>query len=549
MNIQNDLKRFARRVRLLRAWYGFAIGGSSGAALSAIWAALDFFNVLYTSWLWMGILISCCALLGAVIGSLLRIHPHALATSVDRRALLKDRVGTALSRHNATSFDDAQRADAAAHLKSVRAAAVYPLRFTKWHASLLAGALLASCVFLLGNTPLLQSKEKQAERKAVQEKGKEVEKIARPLAEEKPERVTESDRELLKKLQDFQRELDKGRITKQEMLQKADELAKKADELSKKQYDKTEQSLASAQEALRQMEDQALERAGMEKPDHALMRLSQQELQAKANGLQQKMQSLEQQLSSGKDSEGNQLTSDQKRALEQQLKALKDELAKIRLSQKARDFLNKLFSRPEWKEIQELMKQLQQAAKDAQANQQKLTPEQMKEMVKKLEELAEKLKDEKALKEFLEKLKEALKNAKSGDKLCDACCLLGLGMGLGNGGGMSMGSVAGMNGAGGPSDDKYFSGLGHVPQRDKPDAIKGTSEVHSVTGQRREEGAESYIEVRGPTALGDRSRVPYSNVLPKYERKAEQALQRQQIPKEHAQRVKQYFQSLQGGGK
>ncbi|MCC7229724.1 MAG: hypothetical protein IT203_04970, partial [Fimbriimonadaceae bacterium] len=56
-----------------------------------------------------------------------------------------------------------------------------------------------------------------------------------------------------------------------------------------------------------------------------------------------------------------------------------------------------------------------------------------------------------------------------------------------------------------------------------------------------------YIEIKGPTTIGNRSGVKYTKVLPSYKRKAEQAIERKTIPKQHEKRVKEYFESLSGG--
>ena len=52
------------------------------------------------------------------------------------------------------------------------------------------------------------------------------------------------------------------------------------------------------------------------------------------------------------------------------------------------------------------------------------------------------------------------------------------------------------------------------------------------------------IEIKAPTTVGNRSSVPYTQVLPSYKKKAESAMNRQEIPKEHQKRVKAYFESL-----
>ena len=103
-------------------------------------------------------------------------------------------------------------------------------------------------------------------------------------------------------------------------------------------------------------------------------------------------------------------------------------------------------------------------------------------------------------------------------------------------------------GKGGRSRDNSFANIGQVPMNEKEQNIKSSALPMSVTGDRRETGPESYIEVKGPTGLGAKSSTPYTKVLPKYKKQAEQAVQRQQIPREHQKRVKEYFESLERGG-
>jgi hypothetical protein len=66
----------------------------------------------------------------------------------------------------------------------------------------------------------------------------------------------------------------------------------------------------------------------------------------------------------------------------------------------------------------------------------------------------------------------------------------------------------------------------------------------SPTQRRETPGPEIYTEIKAPTTIGNRSSVPYVKVLPSYRKKAESALDRQQIPKQHEKRVKEYFESL-----
>jgi hypothetical protein len=104
-----------------------------------------------------------------------------------------------------------------------------------------------------------------------------------------------------------------------------------------------------------------------------------------------------------------------------------------------------------------------------------------------------------------------------------------------------------MGGNGGRSKDNFFSNTGVVPMSDKESDIKSSPLPIGVTGQRSEKGTETYIEIKGPTGVGDKSSTPYTKVLPKYKKQAEKALQRQRIPREHQKKVKDYFNSLGGG--
>src|SRR5689334_3833739 len=121
MNFKPTLKRFSRRVRLLRAWIGLGVGLTIGGALAAVWATLDWFNLLYAEWSYLGLLVGTCGLIGLLIGAFRRISPRSLADSIDRRAGLQNRLATASERSEAHgTFDDALRADASERLETLK---------------------------------------------------------------------------------------------------------------------------------------------------------------------------------------------------------------------------------------------------------------------------------------------------------------------------------------------------------------------------------------------------------------------------------------------
>ena len=118
-------------------------------------------------------------------------------------------------------------------------------------------------------------------------------------------------------------------------------------------------------------------------------------------------------------------------------------------------------------------------------------------------------------------------------------------MGIGLMPGLGMGNSQ-ANGNGPWPEDVMGVDTGLVNKTEKGVPGKGKANATMVTGQRRETGAETYIEIKAPATVGNRSSVPYIKVLPSYRKKAESALDRQQIPKEHQKRVKEYFEGLGG---
>jgi chemotaxis protein histidine kinase CheA len=554
------LKGFARRVRIVRSWRGLAIGACTGAAASAVWAGLDWANIAYTDWTSMGFLVGGGAVLGAVINALRPVPAHALTVSIDRRAGLEDRLATADERSSGNdAFDDALRQDAEARLAAVQPKTVYPIRVDRWHGGTVALTAAAAAIFLLGNTPLLLNDAAKAGREEVKKEGQKIERIRKEVLEtpEAKQEMDEAQRKLLEEMRRLEKEMEKARMTPEEARQKSNELAKKAEELAQQDAKKTQQSLNEAKTALDQMLKQELQKAGMPEADPQLAQLSdaereqamqdakreQAQAQKDIDQLQNQLSALQQKLADPK------LSEEERKALEAQKKATEEALKKaqeakktaeakqkaLELSKEAKAVFQKMAQHKLMDEIRELAKKLAEAAKQGQQNPSKppLTDAERKEMQKKLEELAKQLKDDKAMEEYLKKMLEAMKNAKS---MCqNGQCAGGLGLGL---------SLP-IPGGPGPDDDQMLFDTGRVNKLDKEEKGAGKTTPTSVTGERREgTGEEAYIEIKAPTTVGNRSSVPYVKVLPSYKKKAESALDRQQIPKEHEKRVREYFNSL-----
>lgn len=498
--------------------------------------------------------------LGSIVGAGLRLPANALRASVDRRANLENRL-TASAMD--VPFIDEITADAERKLQGVRPAEIYPLRVGRWHAGALASMALAASIFLLGSTPLLLSPEAKAAREDLARKGAAVERILKEKFEtpQAQKGMTEAERRLAEEARRLQRDLEKGRLNREEALQRANELKDKALELAKQFADKSQKSLAQAETAMEKIERAELEKAGLADADPSLLQMPQgqrDEMKAKnaekQKDLKSKLEAIDKKLAElAKKLAQKGLTEQERKAMEAERKELERQKAELQkemeqaqkeskaleLSEQARDVLNKMRNHELMKEIRKLAEQFrksnQQTSKEGRPQ---LTKEQREEMKKKLEELLSKLKDDKAMKEYLEQMIVAMKNAQGESEQGDGPGDLGV----------SLMSLLGLQ-SGQPDvgEDGVFMDTHHVNKLDKPEEGKGKTFETQISGARRETGEESFVEIKAPTTVGNRTSVPYRSVLPSYRKKAEEALGRKEIPKEHEKRVRAYFESLTKG--
>lgn len=561
-NLSQQLKRFSRRVRLVRAWRGLAMGLLIGGGLGIVWSALDWFGLFYTEWLWLGVLVSASALIGALIGFVLPVADRALANSIDRRAALKDRLVTAREEVGENAFSHSLQVDAQSHLNEVTPSTVFPMKVGKWQAGAVAMCSVAAAIFLLGNTPLLLNDSQRKQAEELKRQGAKVERIVRESLDDPKisKDLTDEERRLADELLKLKRELEKNRLSKEQALQKANEIANKADELMRQRVKNSLSSLKTADTAMDKLRKEAMDKVGMKQnADPSMMKMSDQQREAAMSDMQQQqsqmqseMTSLQSQMSQlQKKLQDPNLSEAEKKALQQKLEELKksmselqkemqknkDAMDALKLSKEAQAVFEKMMNDPLYKQLQELaQKMAENASATAQDGQPKFTKEQMEKMQRQLEELAKKLKDDKAMKEYLQALLDAMKQGKQ------MSAQAGIGPGL-----LSLMHLQ-IPGAGSPSRDIWAGDSGVINKLDKGEAGRGKTSATMATGQRREgKGQETYIEIKAPTMVGSRTSVPYTQVLPSYKKKAESALDRKEIPKEHQKRVKEYFESLTGG--
>jgi hypothetical protein len=450
-DFSSPLRKFERRVRTVRAWVGAGRGLLLGAALASAWAVLDGLGWWYTEWAWLGALSGAGLILGALIGFLRRVPAEALAASIDRRADLDDRLATALEhRSGATPFDAPQRTDALGALAKVRPNSVYPVRLGRLQAGAVALTAVAASIFLLGNTPLLLNPQQKQAAEASKRAAKVVERIRKDAFENPKDGTPLSDRErkLAAELQRMQRDLEKARLSPEEMLKRRRDLEEQARELMKEAAQSALKDLDRAETALDALKRQELEKNGFPNVDPKLAAMSEAERREASARLSQQQAELRSQLSElGNRQESlakeinelerklndPNLSKAEREALEKELAELRkqqQELAKqaeqakkelqstneqmeaLKLSERARKTLQKMMESKEWQELQQLAQKMRESAQEASKGEQpKLSREERLRLQEQLEELLKQLEDEEAMKEYLEALKQAMQNS------------------------------------------------------------------------------------------------------------------------------------------
>ncbi len=558
------LSPFRRRIRALYALRGLWLGVLVSGIAAVVWSLLDFKGVAYTEWPWLVALVLAGAAVGVLIGWFRKPSDNAVAQSIDRRAALKDRLSTALELGEDDEYAAEVQRDALEKITTTDPKTIFPARWGWLQNSGLGTAGVAFLIFALSSSSLLNLSANPAEKEEMKKEAARLENLKKAMFDDgaKKKSISPDLQALQKDLMRLQKDYEKARIDPKQAMIKKEELAKDAAELAKQKATEALDDIKKGGSALEKMEKAELEKAGLKDVNMSDVHLDQGEFDQKmkdaeeradsakqeVNKAQQKMDSLSQKmqnlnLSEAEKKELEKQMAEAKKALEvakKELSELEKQLANMKLSQEARDILAKLQNDPLMKEIQKelerLRKKMKEAAKGEEDNmwKPKLTKEQMAEMRRKIEEFLKSLKDDKAREEYLKQLLEALKKAEE----LGQCQGIGAGLGLGLGMGM------GGNGPG-PDNDTMLFDSGVVNKSDPIQGKgKGTPTFAPTERDPMRPGPEMTFEIKAPTFKGTRSSVPYEKVLPSYKQKAESALKKQDIPKQHQARVKRYFDSL-----
>jgi hypothetical protein len=578
-------------------WRWGALGGFGGTLVALLLDALDWLALIAMPPWGLALAIFVGLLLGCLYALLIPLPASALAQLIDRRGRLKDRLQTALEHTEGEHlFDRPLIEDAESALLRLRPAELFRFRLGAAH-GLLALALIALLGFhFLPQILAIVSHEKREQQKQVNAAAKQIEEVAKPVLEraKKPD-ATALEKRIARNIELYSRRARQGRMSKQEALLRYNKLLNEARRLEQQNQRKLEQTAmqaATAGEQLKQLaqknpKNQQLEQLTRQlqeelnalqrqlqtgkdmsgNPLSAQQRASLQEqirqlqatlqalrnptptnLQSQMSELQRQIDELQRQLQSGRDSKGVPLSKEALKALEQQLKRLQQQLRALQLSEQAREFLRKLMNDPNFieamKRLQELAKKCQQLGQNQDAQQRQLTQEEIermaRELEKRLEELAKRYSSDEQIRELAKQILEQVKKMKELSQCNGACA--GIGMA-----GMCFG-IGARPGAGGAWDKHdYFGQPEMFNQGAKQPELKIPMKNTPVTGQPPLlPGPADYEEYEAPPTPGDSS-VPLTQVLPSYQKKAEQALNKQNIPPAERKRVKRYFESLSSG--
>jgi hypothetical protein len=427
---------FRRRIRTLLALEGLFTGIAVGSVIGAIWAILDWRGVVYFEWNQFANLMVASGVIGALIRSTLRVDDLMIARSIDRRAKLKDRLGTSAELGTEdNAFSQLLADDAASHLTTLHPSKLYPVRFKLFHYLALAGIAIVAGILFLSNTKIFLPKEALAAKESMQKESKRLEELRKAIFDDATDKKSTNPElaALQKDLLKLQKDYEKARIDPKEAMIRAEELAKKADELAKKSATQELDKIKQSESMVTKMEKVALQKAGLEKADMDSVKMSDNDFNQKMDAAQQNSEKTQSQVSDlqkkldalkaqmNKPGMDEKAKKDLEKQIEQTQKGLEQaqkdaaqaqkDMESMQLSKEARDTLKKIFDDPMWKKIQEAAKKIKQSAEQAaKTGQPKLTKEERQQLQKEMEEFLKKMEDSDFRKAYLQKLLDSLKD-------------------------------------------------------------------------------------------------------------------------------------------
>ena len=217
--LEQELRPFLKRARLLIAGRAALRGGIVGAGVSAVIAIVSGWMIeLANLWLYAGLILA-----GVVVGAAwsLRRRPGELliARIIDDRLGLKDRVGSAVSAEPDEAMAPALAEDAATHISGSRPRDVLRTRLKREIGILAALCLVTAGFFFAPTVSLLQSKQKRAEVRVIKSQGKKLVAIAKEIRKkELPPDERRIARQVARNMERLGRKMETGRVPKKRAL-------------------------------------------------------------------------------------------------------------------------------------------------------------------------------------------------------------------------------------------------------------------------------------------------------------------------------------------
>jgi hypothetical protein len=433
-SIPLNLTPFGKSAKRAMAWNALGSGLLVSSIIGFILAVLDFYRVVaLPGWALIGILV-----LGPLVGigwALTRsISDRDLAESIDRRAGLKDQTSTALQLDGGSLIEPLLRSKATSTLESQNAKDLYPIRMKRVHWVAVSIAVVAAGVYYAGVSGVFLSSREKSERAEVQALAPTVEKIARdikdPAADDPFGGQTQA---ITGNLEKFARDMEMGRIPKEEALTKANKILDDAKSLEEKRFETAKTGLNSAEASLKAMAlDNAQKAMGeaaipmsAEQKEVSSAQLSTDDAEAssealkdQANALQSQIDGLKKQLNDGQSGASKSLSPSEVAKLQSALKEATAQQKRVETAKRAQDELSKMLSNPAAKELLGMADKL---GKEIQRRMNGETPQmsdsELKSMSDRAQELKKQAGDNKAQQELGKAVEQALSQMKAASEM------------------------------------------------------------------------------------------------------------------------------------
>jgi len=528
---------FRWRVRLLVAEQSALTWGAAAALLCLVLEALDRLRLIRAEWPVVAAVLAAGLAAGWLWGALRRISDFDVARAAEHRLSLKERVSSAVALGPHAPDDGMVQAlveDAAEKLDAASPARLFPRRFDRRGQVLVGLVLLLAAAMILPEIPLFQSAATRQERATLRDQGERLVKLAgeleRPQLPKAKQRLL---RQLAANLKALGKDMRSLRVSRKEALVRMHKLEKEA------QLAKAQLTAAGA--------TKSLARAAAELKPGELATAQQAKLLAQLTSLQ----------AGQPKGKGAGLSEQQMRELEKLAEAIKPSVAQqlLDLDADLASVIAELLAKEDLQAALKILEKLAQKLQDKETLK-KLSPEELKRLAEELRKLAEALK-ETDLDELARRILEMAKALERGDlKACEkaakglqsSCLGLGLGLGACDGAiaglGLCLGSGRGRGIGPGDGMAQHDPNAPHDVNRGTPTRIPTQHYSTRIPGQEGDKGEAYSIQVLGEPDKPGKSRVPYYQVYSDYSKAAEHALDREDIPAAHRQRVKTYFESL-----